>query len=341
MYPLVHIIVLNWNGFEDTLRCIASLRRLDYENFRITVIDNGSTDESLRAFTAFGDHARLIPLPDNLGYTGGNNFALREAFGRGAEFVWLFNNDAETEPDALTKLVAACKADPTIGLAGPVVLEPANTGDCQSGCGLFNLEMPSYVHTRGAEQTRDWQLQYPDRLTLHGTALLVRRRLYEAIGGFDDSFFAYWEDVDYSIRSVKAGFRNVLVSGSTIYHPTKSTRTTPESIKPHYYYFMCRNELLMWRKFCSRSKFVKAFVWALQRQLREVERMPDYPTGIDAALAGLWHGWRGLGGPHDPTRRMPALMREVLRRNPAFWVRLLGDKSGDGPVTGLIRAEKR
>jgi GT2 family glycosyltransferase len=221
--------------------------------------------------------------------------------------------------------VARCEADPAIGLACPLVLEADDPGAIQSGCGLFDLETPDYMPTHDATQARDWQARLPERIALHGTALLVRRSLHQAIGGFDSEFFAYWEDVDYSIRSARAGFYNVIVMDAEVYHESKPTIVNSGSIKPYYYYLYSRNELLMWRKVCSGPKFIKAAAWNLQRQLRQIVRMPDNSAGIDAILAGLWHGWRGLGGRYDPTRRMPWPVRGMLRRHPKLWLRLLGE----------------
>lgn len=325
--PLVQIIVLNWNGLEDTLRCIASLERQTYPNFQIVVVDNGSTDGSLRAFAQLSDRVRLVPLPQNLGYTGGNNFAMTAAFANGANYVWLFNNDAEADPDALARIVATCEADPTIGLASPLVCEADNHAAIQFGCGLFDLSIPAYVPSYDVAQSQIWQQEFPERIVLHGTALLVSRSLYQAIGGLDDLFFAYWDDMDYSIRSANAGFRNVAVFDTAIYHGSKPTREAPDTVKPHYYYFVSRNELLMWRKFCAGLTFAKVATWTLQRQLRQIARMPGNKAGIDAILAGLWDGLLGKGGRYDPARRMPWPLRDVLGRYPRFWVRMLGDRT--------------
>src|SRR5271165_5426418 len=110
--PMVYIIVLNWNGYRDTLRCLVALEQQHYPNYRIMILDNGSTDDSVAMLGDLGDRVCLIKNPDNLGYTGGNNRAMREAFGRGADYVWLFNNDAVAEPDTLAAMIAACEADP-------------------------------------------------------------------------------------------------------------------------------------------------------------------------------------------------------------------------------------
>lgn len=327
MDPLVQIIVLNWNGADDTLRCVASLEQQTYPRFQIAVVDNGSTDDSWQALSGLGDHIHLVRLDQNLGYTGGNNAAMADAFAAGADYVWLFNNDAEADPDSLRRLIARCEADSSIGLASPLVLEASDRTSVQLGCGLFDLTTPSFVPTYDIAQAREWHEKYPDRIVLHGTALLIRRALYDRIGGLDDLFFAYWEDIDYSIRSAQAGFRNVAVLETAIYHGSKQTREAPESIKPHYYYFYSRNELLMWRKFATGRKFLRAALWILQRQMRQIARMPANTAGIDAVLSGLWHGWRNIGGSYNPTRKMPRLLRQALARNPGLWLRLMNPRT--------------
>jgi GT2 family glycosyltransferase len=325
MPPSVQIVVLNWNGAADTMRCVASLQRQTYPNLQIVVIDNGSDDESMRVLSRLPDQVRLVRLGENRGFAGGCNFAMQQAFAEGADYVWLFNNDAEADPDALSVLVAACEADTRVGLASPLVREADDHEAIQFGCGLFDLKSLIYLPSYDLSQTQEWLQQFPDRIALHGTALLVRRSLFNGIGGLDDTFFAYWEDIDYSIRSARAGFRNLAVLQSAIYHTSKPTRRAPEQVKPHYYYFVSRNELLMWRKFCSGIRLAKVAAWTVRRQLRQIARMPDNAAGIHAVLAGLWDGWRGVGGPYDPRRRAPWRVRRLLGQNPGLCLYLLGE----------------
>ena len=157
--------------------------------------------------------------------------------------------------------------------------------------------------------------------------MLVRRPLYEKIGGLDDRIFAYWEDIDYSIRSALAGFRNVMVFDSSIYHPAKPTISTPDAVKPHYYYFMARNEILMWRRFCRRVPFLKSVFWVLCRQLRQILRMPNNTAGLDAVLSGLWDGCWGKGGGYNLKQRMPFPFRQLLGQYPRFWLSLIDAKA--------------
>jgi GT2 family glycosyltransferase len=321
--PLVCIVVLSWNGLGDTLRCIASLERQTYPNCRILVFDNGSTDGSVAALQALGTRIRLIESAANLGYTGGNNRAMEAALADGADYVWLFNNDAVAAPDTLATLVALAEADARIGLVSPVVREGAGPDAAVSGCALIDLAGPFYSPSFDLAQAQHWQARFPDRIALHGTALLVRRAVVERIGGLDERLFAYWEDIDYSIRSFAAGFRNVMAIAASIEHPPKPSQTAPAEVRPHCYYYVARNELLMWRNFVPKRSRRRAALWSAVRQLHQVRRMPAYPAGIEAVLTGMWDGWCGIGGAWDPRRRMPQPLRWLLGRYPGVWLWLV------------------
>jgi len=166
MPPLVYIVVLSWNGLADTLRCVVSLERQTYLNCRILVFDNGSTDGSVAALQALGTRIRLIESAVNLGYTGGNNRAMEAAFADGADYVWLFNNDAVAAPDTLATLVALAEADARIGLVSPVVREGAGADAAVSGCALIDLAGPFYLPTFDLAQAQDWQARFPDHRLL-------------------------------------------------------------------------------------------------------------------------------------------------------------------------------
>lgn len=321
MKPLVYIIVLNWNGHQDTLRCVDSLEQQVYANRRILLVDNGSIDGSVNVLKGLGDRVSLIENPENLGYAGGNNRAMREAFRQGADYVWLFNNDAVAEPDALARMVDICEADPGIGLVSPLVREEDDHDAVQSACGLFDLTMPAYTPTNDVAQAQVWQTKYPDRIGVVGAALLVRRAVYEKIGALDERLFAYWEDYDYSIRSALAGFRNIVVVDTSVFHRGKPSIVSSNAARPHYYYFMSRNELLMWRKYCSRMRFLRFVIWVVRQRLVQIESMSANGPVVDAMLAGVWHGLRGIGGRYEPGRRMPSPVRGLLARHPRFWIR--------------------
>jgi GT2 family glycosyltransferase len=323
--PLVVVVILNWQDGHATLACVASLKVLANVRYRVIVVDNGSTDGSADRLAAV-EGVDLIRNRQNLGFAGGVNVGLRQAMQNGADYVWILNNDATVTPDALARLVAAAESDPRIGLVSPVFHDPLHPETLEFCVGRFN------PHSRYADQTNipatahEWQRTYPDQVVLLGTALLIRRSLIEAIGGLDDRFFAYVEDVDYCLRATAAGFRNVALPSAIVYHRFKTPVENPSGCPDYLHYFMTRNYLLLWKKLPGPVLLRKAALWFLHQRLIQIERAAGARGTIDAILAGLWDGLRGVGGPYDPAHRMPWPLRSLLGRCPRFWIRLMDGK---------------
>jgi GT2 family glycosyltransferase len=332
--PLVVIVVLNWNRSRLTLECLSAIESLSYRNFRVLLIDNGSADDPLPPLPDLPPNVTLLRSAENLGYAGGNNMAIARALAEGAAYVWLVNNDAVVTPDSLTLLVAAAERDPGVGMVGPLLRRPGD-GEEHNPVGLlFHLDQPVMEATTDIETARRWQAERPDRFAVSGAALLVRRSLLEKTGGFDARLFAYYEDIDLSIRCVQAGFRNAMEFAATVHHQTHpSSDSRIHILAPHVYYYMARNDILLWRKHCTRRRVWKGALWELDRQLRRIRDWPlrsRHDIAVEAMLLGLWDGWRGVGGRYDPSRRMPEPLRGLLLASPGFWIRLLDALSAIG-----------
>jgi GT2 family glycosyltransferase len=163
----------------------------------------------------------------------------------------------------------------------------------------------------------------PWEVVLTGAALLARAALLRRIGGFDEAMFAYWEDVDLSVRSSLAGARNVLCPEARAYHFTRNFGRVDSVAKPHCYYYTARNESAFLRKHGSGRLVARAMYWAFLRQMLLLERMAGNRIVEDAILAGIWHGWAGRAEAYDSGFRMPWPLRELLRRHPGRVRRLL------------------
>ena len=146
---------------------------------------------------------------------------IRYALEQGAAYIWLFNSDAIAPPDTLRTLVAAAETEPRAGLLAPLMRDILPPHPIMNLGGRFDRRALVYNYTDSIETATDWQTQFPDQIVLMGTALLIRRAVAERIGGFDEALFAYWEDIDYSIRSSAAGFVNLLVTETALLHPAK------------------------------------------------------------------------------------------------------------------------
>jgi len=249
---LVCAIVLNWNGWEDTVRCLAALRRSTYPHLRVVVVDNGSTDDSVERLAPLLDDARseFIRSERNLGFTGGVNLGLQRALERGADAVLLLNNDATVEPECVSTLLVALEARPDVGLAGPRIVWRDRPDHIWSA-GMSVAWLGATVHAH-----RDEPL---DPAGSHGRlyaicpvqglsacVLLVRRAVLEGIGLLDDRYFAYYEDFDLCLRARRAGYRSLYVGTAHAAHAgsASANRDGGRSQSALVNYYGARNILL-------------------------------------------------------------------------------------------------
>lgn len=215
--PAVACVLLNWNGWQDTLRCLAALGRTDYVNLSVIVVDNGSSDDSVdRIRAAFAElrlpHASLVETGRNLGFAGGVNAGIRCALERNAQFVWLLNNDAEPLPDALTALIGKAGTNPRYGAVGSVLLYAHDPGTVQAwGGGRINCWIGHASHATGFRDD-----EWFDYIT--AASVLLPARAFEDIGLLDERFFLYWEDGDLSFRLRHRGWKLGVAAESTVLH---------------------------------------------------------------------------------------------------------------------------
>lgn len=303
MTPQVSIVILNWNDFQSTLLCIESLKSLTYPTYKIIVVDNGSSNESMLVLSGIAN-IELHHNDRNLGFAGGNNRAMRKAIASGADYVWLLNNDATVAADCLTKLVQAAENDKQIGLVSPVIYNTDDTNKIQHAGTCFDLSIPLMEEASDIDTASRWQAEMPFGIVLWGTALLVPKRTIEAIGLLDEHLFAYAEDTDYSIRSAKAGFKNITIFDAGIWHQGHTGHR-----KPHYYYYVVRNSFHFWKKHVGLKTFLKIVRWSLHRTKNRITKLKGHPEQIEACLLGVWDGWRGIGGEYKPNRRAPWFIR--------------------------------
>jgi len=211
-FPPVTCIILNWNGWRDTIDCLEALKQCTYTNLTIVVVDNGSTNDSVaRIKTSYPD-ILLLESGKNLGFAGGNNIGIRHAIAHGAEYVWLLNNDTQPAPDALTALIEKALTDDHIGAVGSI-------------CYFANA--PAKVEAWGGARVNLW-IGYGRNSTraredawfhsLNGTSLLVSVAALKDAGLLDEGFFLYWEDTEFCLRLRKRGWLLAAASDSRIAH---------------------------------------------------------------------------------------------------------------------------
>jgi GT2 family glycosyltransferase len=304
--PLVTVIVLNWNAADRTIACIETLRRSNYDNFRIHLVDNGSTDGSADRLSSLSG-VNFTRNRVNLGYTGGNNTAMRDPITARSDYFWLLNNDTAVPPDCLSRLVSIAEGTPEVGLVSPVIRDNDSVEASQICCGIPDPNYPQWRLITNIEDLLGAQTNTNGRAILYGTALLIKRSTVDKIGYFDDRLFAYCEDYDYSMRSMRAGLKNIVATDAYILHDVHDDKDR----KAYYFYYISRNYLLVSRKHFNLMRFYR-YVWWRYRSGLTIVQQGQSRMAIDAYLAGWWDGVRGHGGPFDPSRSMPALIRWAL-----------------------------
>lgn len=228
--PDLSVIILTHNTRELTRACVRSVLA-DAEAFPYTVeviiVDNASTDDTAATLSTEFPGVRLVINSTNLGFARGNNVGLEAAQGR---YLLLLNSDTEVQPGALARLVEFMETHPDAGACGPMLLNPdaslqPSGGPLPSIWSVF-LGMSKLYRL----WKRDWYIQifrdYSQVVRvgqLSGAALLVRREVYERVGGLDPNFFAYYEDVDWCKRIGDAGYALYYVPTAKIMHHWKVT----------------------------------------------------------------------------------------------------------------------
>ena len=213
------IIILNLNGVEVTLDCLASLRQSTYRDFFVILVDNGSSDDSAIRIRAGYPEVDLIETGENLGFTGGNNIGMQRALDRGARVLLLLNNDTLAAPDFLGRLMAGLDFDDHLGAVTPKILfhEPADR--IWSAGGDISLWRGIARHRGLRDSMDDPAYDTPMDVTfVTGCALCVRADVVRKIGLLDNDLFIYNEDTDYSLRIAQAGFAMRYIPDAVLWH---------------------------------------------------------------------------------------------------------------------------
>jgi len=280
----VFVIVLNWNGKEDTLDCLQSLRSTAYDNYTVVLVDNGSEDDSVAAVREKFPEVELVLTGKNLGFAGGNNVGIEYAIKAGADYVFLINNDTTVHPDYLKELVLVAESDAKIGAVGSKIYYHGEPERIWFAGGKINWLKNKGEHI-GLDEIDKGQFDDTKEVGyLTGCALLVKREVVEKVGVLEDDYFLYYEDADYSLRIQNAGYKTMYAPKSKIYHKV-SRSTKPGSAS--YVYYHVRNGLVNARR--NGDIFVKIaiYIFALLLSVKQLVKIIFFPKKRAWAFAVL------------------------------------------------------
>ncbi|WP_025119502.1 MULTISPECIES: glycosyltransferase family 2 protein [unclassified Serratia (in: enterobacteria)] len=299
---MVYIVVLNWNGKNDTIACINSLVRLEGIKYTIVVCDNGSQDDSLTEIkTCLDGHCEtlgqvillnkdnvnsdyyepfekkvfLVDNINNLGFAAGNNVGIRLALNQeDCDYVWVLNNDTEVDVDSLKALVEKMKLNPRLGLCGSKLVYFSDKTSLQGLGGKYNQWLGTVKHVCAYKKINDEfdekaienQIDY-----IIGASLFFTKDCLNKVGLLSEDYFLYFEELDYSFR-MKTIADFGIASKSTVFHKEGGSTGSGKSLTADFY--AIKNRLGIAKKYSSSCSVITVWLslWlVLLKRLSKLE----------------------------------------------------------------------
>lgn len=274
----IFISILNFNGKKNTLACLESLKNIKREGFKLTivVVDNGSYEYFDLTSGTIGDIPLIvIKNKKNLGFSGGQNKAIKYSMGNGADYVLVLNNDTYVDKNFLEKLLTFSEKDERIGILSPKIyfapgfeFHKDRYSKKEQGLVLWYaggvMDWNNVIgHHRGVDEVDKGQFdKVEDTELATGCCMLVKKEIFEKVGLLDDKFYLYYEDADLSIRATRKGFKIFYVPSSIIWHKNAGSAGGSGSKLQNYY--IARNRLLFGMKYAP----IRAKIALLKESLK-------------------------------------------------------------------------
>lgn len=285
MEPLAYIIIINWNRKDDTLECLESVKKINYRNYSTIVVDNGSSDGSQEVIKKNHPWAMFIEIGENLGFAEGNNVGIRVALADGAEYIFLLNNDAIIDPNALQSLIEFAETQPDIGIVGPKILFYGDPNRIWfAGGGLDIVRGATHRGIRRIDNGEYDDILETDYIT--GCALLIKSKVINKVGMLRPEYFLLFEETDWCVRAKEAGYKIYYVPNAKVWH--KCSSSFGGALSPIYIYYYVRNNLLFIKLNIKGLKKIRAYIYAVKRFLKWKRREGIlYTPNIVAILTGI------------------------------------------------------
>jgi len=286
--PLVSIITINYDHSEVTSELLYSLRNITYPELEIIVVDNNSPNDDPAILKQSFPEIELIRSTENLGFAGGNNLGIRKARGK---YILFLNNDTEVEPGFLEPLVAKLESDKSIGAVSPKIRFFHMPGTLQyAGSSPLNpYTIRSYGRGHGLRDTGQFELDTATAF-VHGAAMMVPVEVIRKVGLLAECYFLYYEELDWSERIRRAGYKLWYVHNSVVFH--KESISTGK-MSPLKTYYMNRARILYLRRNIYGFRYPVAILYqvfiAVPRNALKflLERNPGHFKAYQQAV--MWH----------------------------------------------------
>jgi hypothetical protein len=287
--PMVFVVILAWNHKDLTLECIESFMSINYPNFRIVVVDNGSTDGTYQTVANRFTNIRILRSDQNLGIAGGYNLGIKMALESEADYVLVTNNDVIVDSSLLTHLVGVMENHTEVGMTMPKIYHfYGDTNRLWCTGGKWRKFPPGVTMTGyGVKDSEQWSsLQEIDFAP--SCTLLIHKEALSELGGFDERYFYYNDDWDFSNRLRNAGYKILFVPDAKIWH--KVSASTQNSDKPAYWWeVMGCSSVIFYLNHRNLFELIVFVVWFVIRESLKlkVKRIPPFLKGISSGFSTI------------------------------------------------------
>ncbi len=246
-YPLIYAVVLNWNGFVDTKKCVESLFEVTYPNLKVVVVDNCSYDDSPNLIRSSFPQLDFVQSKINGGYASGMNLGARYVLGKNADYILLLNNDTIFEHDFIVEMLKVFKSDSGIGIISPKVLYLDNPEEIYCAGGKYRRWACVGKNRFQHKDKSEYGINSEEISFAEGCCLMIKRDVFEKIGFISEEYFMYFEDLDFSARAGEK-FKIWYEPKAVIYHKAGAGKSIGD-YTPLYSFYFTRNRLLFYRRF--------------------------------------------------------------------------------------------
>lgn len=282
-HPLVSIIIVNFNGKKNLKNCLNSLLKIDYPNYEIILVDNNSSDDSIEFVKNNFPKIMIIKLEKNYGFAEPNNIGAKNA--RGA-FLLFLNNDTTVDPNFISELVRVITQNSKIAICQSLLLKP--NGDIDSSGDFVDIYGRAFnSHNKVTSVQRI--------LSARGASMLINKKIFQELGGFDENFFASFEDVDLGWRACICGYDVMLVPNSIVYHEGSQTI---KKISSDLVFHSTKNNLMLSLvnfeiSYALKSLFTMLFVIMARKLfkvkiIKDLEQPPPLPSFKNLIHGSCW-----------------------------------------------------
>jgi GT2 family glycosyltransferase len=260
--PKVSVIIVNFNGKTLLEKCLDSLFKVNYDNFEVILVDNNSSDDTLEFVTKNYPSIIIIKLDSNKGFAEPNNLGVKVAKG---DYLLFLNNDTVVTPDFISKMIKVMENDKKIGICQSLLLKPDGSID-SSG---------DFIDTLGVVYNSKTKIKEIREISsARGASMLIQKKIFDELGGFDTKFFFSFEDVDLGWRTWILGYTVVIIPNSIVYH---SAGKTTSKLQSESAFHGLKNQLSMKiTNFESRFVFRSLLSFIFVYGLREIKIWFDY-----------------------------------------------------------------